>query len=257
MIKFTEIEQKIFEGLKESCKDVYRFTGKINGMIEPEYIVTVNIAKKLNEINSKNNDFGSPLVIKVEEDTRTFASECVPLECWKDIFNPQLRDSHNTDRDGKIDIAIYETIIPNNLESRLPKCPIEVKKFNPTKAEIFKDLMRNLDYFKVSDSKTGENRLEKAYLVFLYHDRDCLFVTNKSNGINKAKLKYEQLTSQFAEWINNLNLKLRINIETVEEYLFDNNEEFEGHDPDWISDRAYESFHYIGVIIVIEKMNKE
>jgi len=252
MVTFIDIEKKIFLGLKEACKDAFRFTGVINEQIEPEYIVTVNIAKQLNEINSDNSGFGTPLIIKVEEDTTTFASECVPLELWEDIFNSKLRDAHNADRNGKIDIAVYETIVPTNFENRVPKCPIEVKKFNPPKSEIIKDLLRNLDYFKISD-KTGENRLDKAYLTCLHHDKDCLFVSNKDKGIEKAKEYYKKQTSIFAKGLKELNLKLRIEAETVEEYLFNDNDKFEGQDPDYISDRAYESFHHIGILMVIER----
>lgn len=253
MITFDEIEKKIFLGLTEACKDAFRFTGVINEQIEPEYILTVNIAKQLNEINSENSGFGEPLIIKVEEDTTTFASECVPLELWEDIFNSSLRDSHNACRNGKIDIAVYETVIPKNFENRVPKCPIEVKKFNPTKAEIIKDLIRNIDYFKVSD-KTGENRLNKAYFTCLHHDKDCLFVGNKTKGIDKAIKYYQTQTSILTKGLTAENLKLRIEAQTVDEYLFNDNDKFEGQDPDYISERAYESFHHIGILMIIERI---
>jgi len=255
LVDFKEIETMLFKGLKEACRDAHRFSGKINEQIEPEYIVTVNIAKSLNEINSANSSFGSPLIIKVEEDTRVFASECVPLILFEDIFDSTFREFHNSDRNGKIDIAVYEVSnTGSGFENRIPKCPVEVKKFTPSRGEILKDLYRNFEYLQVKD-KTGNNRLEKAYLVFLAHDKECLFETNKDKGKERLKKFYTALTKSFSDSLKEHNIILRIETETVDENLFADNK-FEGQDPDFISDRAYESFHHVGVLMTLERLTK-
>jgi hypothetical protein len=92
----SDVKHLIIQGVKE----IFYFNKQANidssDFIKPEYLLTVKVAEQL-ALSKKG------YVIKLEEDTSTFAKSCV--KSWNNgLVND---DSHNSKRNGKIDIVIY------------------------------------------------------------------------------------------------------------------------------------------------------
>lgn len=255
-VQFNEIEEKIFDGLREACNDSFSFSGDAFAQIEPEYIVTTNVAKSIKSINDNNNMFGDPLIIVIEEDTKTFATECVPQLIWNNVFSPSLINSrHNSNRDGKIDIALYEKTPTQLGRSRVPKCCIELKKFSPVKREVVKDVVRNVEYMNLVDPKTGNSQLEKTYFACLESDRGCIYKSFKQNGIKNIESKYSNMLSAISSSLASLGLSMRIVVQTVAQDLLDTNQNFGSMDDDSVADRVSQLFHHAGVLVVVERIS--
>lgn len=120
----NKFELSIIEGLRATIKDYILLKGLDfeNQWTKPEYLATVNIAKSISKFNSYPAE---KIIIAIEESTEDFSNKCVP-EISKDIFNLSFND-FNTERNGKIDIAVYKN------DGKTALCAIEVKNFNPTK----------------------------------------------------------------------------------------------------------------------------
>lgn len=182
-----EIRDNIFKGIKE----IFYFNQLANidssDFIKPEYLLTVKIAEQL---ALSKRDF----LIKLEENTTTFAKSCV--KSWK---NGLVNDnSHNSERNGKIDIAVYSTKSNTGHYPNQPLFPIEIKNINPAKYSFLKDVERNIDFFKISDVNTGDSVLELAYNVAIEEFKD-IFKENVSDKILTVKEKYKN-------WIQTSNL---------------------------------------------------
>jgi len=113
--------------------------------MDAEYLLTVNVAKKIKELNT---GFGFPYKIRLEYCTKLFATACtllfgkVPAANFLG-YKSIVRCSNDTERSGEIDVAVYEKSYGINV----PVCAIEVKGFNPAKKGIQQDLKRNAEYF--------------------------------------------------------------------------------------------------------------
>jgi len=245
MVTKTEIENVIFSGLTNACADAYHFTGEVNAKIKPEYIVTVNVAKEFFTINNGQAGYGHEFILKFEEDTTTFAMACVPQMVADDIFSIKIRGFQNTDRNGKIDICVYDQF------GDKPICPIEIKDFNPSKAEILKDLKRNLQLLELVDKNTGASILKFAFLAVLEEHKNCLTEKNISKGLDKIKAKYEKRLKSFKD--NLKDIKLTITTKTVAKNLIDETTSFAGMEDMDIADRVAETYHFVGVVITLEK----
>lgn len=255
LVQFHEIEEKIFAGLKEACSDSYSFSGDAFAQIEPEYIVTTNVAKSIKEINDSHFGFGYPLIIVPEEDTKAFATECVPQLIWDDIFSPSiLNDRHNSERNGKIDIAVYEKVTGQLGYSRVPRCCIEIKKFAPIKSEVLKDIVRNIEYMNLHDSKTGGSHLEKVYFACLENHHGCQYKRMKPHGLKAIENKYRNMLLHISSGLNAHNLVMRFEVKTVAEDLLSDNPDFSGMDDDNIADKVSQLFHHVGVLVVVERI---
>ncbi len=150
-----QIEEKILEGIRSSCNDTFLFLEDESQKIGAEYLLTVNVAKKLADLNQY---IGHPYKIYLERKTRLIASDCVPL-FGREVANnflghrQVLRKQHNTSRNGKADITLY-----NNTDGLVgtPICVIELKGFDPSRTLVLQDLRRNSEYFKLV-CRTGAN----------------------------------------------------------------------------------------------------
>lgn len=253
MIEKEEFEKLIFEGLRKSYLDAYSFTGQINSVIRPEYLITVNIAQSIDSINKRNKDFGSPLIIKLEEPTYRFAMACVPLfSDPNSLFNNDIRGVHDSEeRPGRVDLAIYEHT--DNTFDKKPYAVIEVKGFVNNVAIVKKDLERNLEFHGLLDNKTGASRLDTSYMVFIHQHEKCVLTTRKQEGINKLKGAYRNYLSNFRLFNDKSTaLTFRVEADTIAEHLIDpDNNDW----PEEVLQGIYEeSYHYIGVLLVIEKL---
>jgi len=243
-----EIEDAIFEGLKESYDDNYSFTGEINSIIRPESLIHINIAKKIRKINDENHDWGRPLQIKLEEPTSVFSTSCVPFEANpNDIFSSDLRDNHNTCRNGNIDIAIY--VDGDSVFDNKPFAAIEVKDFISTRGELRQDIIRNIEYLTLRDNKTGDSRLQQTYLVCVHEHKGALKKEDKQKEIDRLRKGYTSYLGKFGLSTKMINQRLEIN--TISEYLLDENDRYKPSD--LLEDKVAQAIHFIGVLIVFEK----
>ena len=240
-----EFQDAIFIGLQNACEDAFHFTGEINSKIKPEYIVTVNVAKGLFSLNNGQSGYGYEFTIKFEEDTSTFATACVPQMAAEDIFSMKLRGFQNTTRNGKIDICIYDQ------SGEKPICPIEVKDFNSSTSEILKDLERNLQLLELVDSSTGNSTLKFAFLATLEEHKNCLTEKNIEKGLSDIKKKYIKRLKPFLDKLKNY--ELIITTKTVAKNLVDIETSFSGMDDMDIAERVAETYHYVGVIMTLNK----
>lgn len=241
----SDILKKLQEALKTSCDDALYFSDDETQLIEAEYLLTVNAAKAIKELNKY---FGEPYKIHLEHDTKKFATACTPLYGKKinnfSIPKTLIRTRNNTKRSGKIDIALYTT--SNGLDK--PLCAIEIKGFRPSKAEIIKDLERNAEYFHLT-SPTGKSTL--PFTVFLaLHNYKGVF-NNEKERKNLSKLK--QLYQMYIDDNTNLScLSHDIKVMTVRR----------GVPPDpncpYIQEHGLqgdEDYHFIGILITSKLRN--
>ncbi len=181
-----ENKKFIFKGIEQ----VFYFNQLANidssDFIKPEYLLTVKIAEQLAQ--SKNE-----FLIKLEEHTSTFSKSCV--KSWN---NGLANDCHNSERNGKIDIAVYSTKSNSGHYPHKPLFPLEIKNINPTKYSFLKDVERNIGYFKISDVNTGDSILELAYNVAIEEFKE-IFKEHVPDKIVTVVEKYQN-------WVQNSNL---------------------------------------------------
>lgn len=240
-----EFERLIFEGMRNSYRNAFSFSGEITTTIKPEYLVTVNIAQSINEINKHNSNI---IIIKLEESTWSFASSCVPLfSNPNSLFNNHIREMQDSQkRPGRVDIATYREV--GSFDKR-PFAVIEVKGFVKYVSTIYLDIIRNLEFFGISDKNTGSSRLEQSYMVFLHKHEGCIFERQKQDGILELKKTYEQYLLQLNSFIPK-SLQWRIEADTIAKNLLDDSTDISEEEGEY---RSQEAYHYIGVVIVLEK----
>jgi hypothetical protein len=242
MIDSIEIRKSILKGIKE----IYYFNQLANidssDFIKPEYLLTVKIAEQL-ALSNKG------YLIKLEEDTSTFAKSCI--KSWNNgLIND---DSHNSKRNGKIDIAIYTTKSNTGHYPNKPLFPIEIKNINPTKFSFLKDVERNINFFKISDVNTGDSALELAYNVAIEEFKD-IFKEHVTDKIVTVKEKYQNWI-QISNLITN-DLSFEVFAECVDSPIYskdDKTSSVEGDDPSLYFNN---DFTRIGVIVEINRKLK-
>lgn len=164
------IEEKLASGMISVCDDTLYFLEDESQKIGAEYLLTVNVAKKLAELNS---GIGYPYKIYLERKTKLVATDCVPLMARKEsktfLGHKQiLRKRHNTERNGRVDICLYRD---SGGMARIPVCAIELKGFDPSRANVISDLRRNAEYFKIT-CRTGPRRLSMRVLQRCTHSQN-------------------------------------------------------------------------------------
>ncbi len=230
-----DIKNKLKESMVTSCDDALFFSDDESKLIDAEYLLTVNAAKAIKELNIY---FGDPYNICLENDTQKFATSCTPLMVLTDNLKNVCRTSKNTQRPGNIDIAVYT----DNKGIDTPLCAIEIKGFNPAKPLIIKDLERNAEYFGLT-SPTGNSTLPFTFFIAL-HSYKGVWNYNKENS---NILKVEQRYHNYINENNNLN-KL---VHNVEAFTIRRGVVPDPNDP-YIQElglQGDEDYHFIGVII--------
>jgi hypothetical protein len=196
MEAINQIEEKIREGMKHSCNDSFLFVEDESMEIASEYLLTVNVAKRLASLNQY---IGHPYKIYLERKTRLIASDCVPL-VGRAVANNFLgyvriiRDRLNTSRNGRADITLYGDT--GGLDPR-PICVIELKGFNPSNTNIAKDLTRNSEYFQLA-SRTGSSRIEYACFAAMHSFPKSITDEQIHADLSALKKRYLDLQSKIS-----------------------------------------------------------
>ena len=190
-IMTTQLEQQIRKGIKATYMDIIRFNKESDSDIKPEYLVTVNIAQKVAEINDQHNPDDYPIRIRLEEKARrllnacrvyvpaTTADELFTLNYWEELVSDILPKSKQ-----RVDIAIYD-----NTEK--PIALIEVKKFTQYPKTLNKDIKRNLNFLGLYKQTLYKSELNTSYLVFLYNDKVSVKDSEITAKIAELKKFYE------------------------------------------------------------------
>jgi len=237
----TKIVSKLKEALKTSCNEAFYFSDNETKLIDAEYLLTVNAAKAIYELNTY---FGEPYKICLEHNTEKFSTACTPVygressdNCigYRTIVQSKKYDS---ERSGKIDIAIYT----KSQGSEHPLCAIEVKGFNPSKNLIIKDLKRNSEYFGIS-SATGTSSIKFTVFIGLHSYKGVWDDKREERNISKLRTRYEK-------YIGSANLEClshKIDIFTISRGTLPVQD-----DPEW-GLQGNEDYQFVGVILTTKK----
>jgi len=241
-------ELSIFGKLKNamitSCDDVLYFSDNETQLLDAEYLLTVNSAKSIRELN---RHFGTPYNIFLENDTKKFATSCTPLLGRENADNflgyrHVIRNSNNTLRSGKIDIAVYT----NKNGDDIPICAIEVKGFNPNKSLIIADLERNSEYFRLT-SRTGASILPFAFFISLHSYKGVWNDKKEKSNILKLENRYKKYIND-SENLKNLH-------QSVEAFTIRRGVIPDANDP-YIQEhglRGDEDYQFVGVVITTKQ----
>lgn len=186
-----EIVRRIKNGMEAACFHAINFSLYAEDIIKAEYFYTVFIANYL----LPQNEWGGSTRVNVEHSTEDFCGNAFrfssPGRKKRTIeFRSGVGQNgiiHNPERKGKIDITITE--------SDISLCAIEIKGFNPAKALVEEDLRRNLQYFPMIDTGTGESLVKFAFLVSFHS-----YMWNSDPESSTKKLQ-----KRFANYLENLN----------------------------------------------------
>jgi hypothetical protein len=189
--------EPLINAMRTACDDMLRFSGDPTMRLNAEYLFTVAVAKQIDMLNFNH---GEPYKVYLEKKTREFARDCLhPVK----FGNPMQKGSSKfrkgfpkLDRNGRIDIAVYEDIPNNDYLGTQPVCAIECKGFNPAKNLVQKDLRRNLEFFSITGS-TGDSVLSSTLFGALH----CW--PNIETECEETQ-KYETLRARYEGWLSQL-----------------------------------------------------
>ena len=239
----NKFELAIIEGLRSTIKDYILLKGQDyeHQWTKPEYLATVNIAKSISKFNSYPAE---KFIIALEEDTEDFSNKCVP-ESSIDIFNLAFND-FNTERNGKIDVAVYRN------DGKTALCAIEVKNFNPTikaKDRVILDLKRNAEYF-LFQNQHNQSIIKKSYLAYFRHFPETRFQNEIQKDLGSAKQELEDIITDV---IKPNGFNYRVEVATVHDNLLyvgkHSDEEIFNDTGDFYA----QAVHFVGVLGVFEK----
>lgn len=193
----TKIYTQVVAALRSACEDMVRFTGEHARPINAEYLLTVAVAKQIDKLNSY---YGDPYKIYLEKKTKEFAKDCLlPVKCGNPMKCGSTKFRCGTpiiDRNGRIDIAIYQDVPNNGYIGHQPICAIELKGFNPARSLVLKDLKRNFQYFKLSGD-TGGSVLKSTIFAALHS-------WSKTGDEAKEEAKVKGLENKYISYLVDL-----------------------------------------------------
>lgn len=240
----SRIVDKLKSALRTSCDDAFYFSDDETQLIDAEYLLTVNAAKAIQELN---HCFGTSYKIRLEHDTDKFATACTPLFGREHAegflgYKTTIRSKNNTQRSGKIDVAVYTS--KNGLDT--PLCAIEVKGFNSSKKLITQDLERNAEYFRLA-STTGHSSLPFAAFIALHSYKSVWSDKKESKALKKVTDKYKSIISENP---NLSSLKHEIDVVTIRRGILP-----DPNDPhvQEVGLSGDEDYLFVGVIITSEQ----
>ena len=249
MTSYKDIEKKIYKGLQDTCVDAINFNGTFDAEVKPEYLITMNIAKAIGELNFYP---GSPFLIRPEEQTKVFATRCVPNIVWEDIFAPTIfRTAQNTDRNGRFDIAVYEG------DTEKPLTAIEVKLINPTEDYIKDDIKRLSELLHLKDKQTGNSKIKHTYFTCIELNEEIKFETETPENIKVIKAKYNGWVQNILTELSKENTiysdtKFEIAALSIDKSLLLTPEKRTGDDI-FDGDLYSQAKHFVGVIVRLTK----
>lgn len=236
-----DFENKILKGLKSTINEYILLKGKDfqNQWSKPEYLATVNIARTLAEINEYPAE---KIIISIEEDTYKFSQKCVPQK-FQNIFNTKLK-SFNTERNGKIDIAIYEQY------KNKPICTVEVKNFNPKKEVLISDLKRNAEYFKF-ETENNVSIVEKTIVAYFRHFPKTKFVNQIQDDIKNSE---KELCELIKSNVDTFGISVRTKAVTIYNNLLYSGKYSEEEMNNDTGDIYEQAVHFIGVLGIFTRV---
>jgi len=240
-----QILEKVKEGAKNACEDMLFFTDQPSVRVNAEYLFTVNVAKSISRLNFSSGD---PYSIYIERKTKIFSEDCIPPVKFG---HPSKRGStifRNSvvpvERNGRIDVSIYEDQKNTGYIGKKPICAIEVKGFNPSRKKVLEDLKRNLGYFELSGA-TGPSVIDFAVFVSAH-----FFKKTDAAGANKRE---EKVKRRYAEILSEVGVDRSVEFDLS---LFPISHLAEGRVVDEGEENvlyAEDRHHYIGVLIVFNR----
>jgi len=242
MTQESDLLKKIKASMFTSCEDALFFSDDETQLISAEYLLTVNTAKAIKELNTY---FGTPYKICLENNTKQFSTACTPSLKLDKNFNSIHQARNNTKRSGRIDIAVYT----HDNVSYVPVCAIEIKGFNPPKSLVIKDIERNSEYFSFV-SPTGSSILPFAFFIALYSYKNVWNNETEALNISKIENRYKKYISSVAN-INHLSHD--VNVFTIRRGYIPNPDDPNVQENGLQGD---EDYHFIGVVVTTKKTNK-
>lgn len=238
----NRLEKAIMNGLKNTLEDNIFLKGfeALHQWSRPEYLATVNIAKSLGKLHEYP---GEKMIICLEESTKEFSDKCVPAAEY-DLFEHYTPELQDTERNGKIDIALYK---PNGHEAL---CVIEVKNFNPQPGPLILDLKRNLEYFTF-ENKSHTSIIKKTYVTYFKQFKDSKLITDVEKDLELAKNELINIVK--ANGISEDGVNFRVETFTVYDNLLYAGKYSEEEILNDTGDFFAEAGHFVGVIGVFEK----
>jgi hypothetical protein len=237
----AKIVPKIVQGMRSALYDAKTLSEDFSAVANTEYLITVNIAKKISELGPL---LGSdPIVTRLEYSTKRFATSCVPLMKRIKRSNGRspyyiLRQSKNASRNGRIDITVEE--LSNGLAAK-PVCAIEVKAFNQSRKSTLEDLRRNAEYFDLQCA-TGRSNIEFTAFCAFHSFGSITLVADKSKELEKVRAIYD-------EYMKSVQLLPTIEYElhpfTASDLLMTGEESDEDY-----NSISHEIHHHIGMVVI-------
>ena len=238
---YRRIEHGISKGLEGTCKDAIMFNGSFDSEVKPEYLITMNISKAISDLNYLP---GSPFIIKPEESTKAFATRCVPGFKLEDIFSFIPRSLQNTERNGRLDIAIY------NEDKEKPLTAIEVKLLNPRKDDIEDDVIRLSELLHLSDQSTGNSKVEHTYFA-------CIEMSEKVKFEGQVMCHRKEVQDKYKSYLQEIfssktNTKFEVASLSIDDSFILTPEKVTGEEI-FDGDQYSYAKHLIGVIVRLTK----
>jgi hypothetical protein len=229
-----DIKNCVFNGLRLSLEDSYKFLGVEYLKTKPEYLCTINTAKELSNFKLYPN---SPPSILIEARRSHFLYSSHPSSSGLMKIQKIPKPNYSQYRRQRIDIALYQK------ESAF--CPIELKLFNPPMPKVKYDLKRNLKYLEIKSSTV-------KFTVF-----GCLFFYKKSKLLKNINSDKKNAKSRFMKIANDVtlgtNIKSTVEVKTLSKDLIYKGKYSKEQIERDTGDILNESYHFMGVIIILKK----
>lgn len=182
--------------MRSACDDILGFTDEPARKFTAEYLLTVNVAKAISDLNGPPGD---PYKIFIEKDAVHFAQDCLrPVRFGHPQKQRRLirrsRIPPKIVRPGRIDIVVYSDG-KNGYLGPQPVCAIEVKGFNPARTLVLEDLRRNLQFLRV-EGATGRSELAFTVLAALHAYRRHRTDTHIERNEERAKKLHQRWMAQ-------------------------------------------------------------
>lgn len=245
----------IKKALKQSCTDAFLFSEDETHLISAEYLLTVNVAKK---ICAENFGIGVPYKIYLEYPTQKFQRSCVPM-FKKGTKIPYKSEKskylsfYAEDRPGRIDVAIFSEHI-KRFGFENPLCSVEVKGFGAPGDKVKADLLRNLNLLNIT-SNTGKSELPFACFAMprKYKNKDsAAYRKRKEKDARNLMKKYIRETLQANPFLSMDSIRTSIHSFTIRHGIYPDldDEYYQIHGLD-----GSESYHFVGVIVLFQNKN--
>ena len=145
------IQERIIEGIERSADRQWRYTKNLL-LIKPEYLLTISVADALTK--GFDDICGLDLNIKLEESTNGVRGDLLMKAVgWKKYFKTLPIP---ITRHGRVDLYVTH-------EFSKSSWVIELKGFDPSIAEINKEIVRLTEFAKANG---GTNNCKGCYLAF-------------------------------------------------------------------------------------------